>query len=438
MAGFRGTADAVSAFFGGDRIEEQAFNKEASRIMAAKNAQAMLNKRVLDAFVQSRQIKAQDEFPGLIDSFISGRKPGEAPDQTQIGNLVSGAAAAQGYSGNYSGNVDQMLQTLMRPELMSSRQAEGMTDPNAIVNAFFKPEQVPNVQKVGDLIVGNLYGDQPVVDEALTAANAKASASTDPSGNLALREREIARIMRQIDPETGQPFSPEKAGNIADGLLRFEISEATGKVVKTDVLNNSVTEIPITGGSSGMLPSPQPEDQTLYSLADNATGLANTAKDYWARGKTLLGGDADLEATQAIQTINTSLQSMIRALAINPRFPAYEQKRILEEIKIQPGWLTSPAVMRSRMESIAKSLTVRMENALRDANDPSAPEEVREGQRSNAIMIQNFLPQLGVPGYEGIVESPIATEFKSLPGWDDLTRVEQEEYITRTLRERGQ
>jgi hypothetical protein len=140
------------------------------------------------------------------------------------------------------------------------------------------------------------------------------------------------------------------------------------------------------------------------------------------------------------------MQSMIRALTVNPKFPVAEQDRILEEIKIRPGMFTSVAVMQSRMESIAQDLMLRAEQAERDAADQSMPQATRAAQRQNAADIRNFLPILGVPGY-GKVERPtiteeqrasLRTEYETLPGWQTLTPEEQDEFIERSWRERSQ
>jgi len=436
---FDGTRALAAAFGGGGTLEDASYSRAKQRLLTAASTQAQMDKRVQEAFMLTRQNENQQ---GLLDNPIDLRNPG-ALDNNNIMQLL----AAQGFSNpsNVVGALNEGAEFQNRGRLEQASLEEGFTDANAIARALQPtPQLTPRVDVKGGIGLTDQFTDQASLaePEILKALNAGSASS---SGTLALREREIARIMQQPDPETGVPFTAAKAGNIADGRLRYEQNDVTGKIDKIDTLNGTVTEIRRTGGTANAPQIAPEEGKTFYELANYATGIANSSSDLINRGLSLFGADVDTTETEAIQTINTGMQAMVRALSVNPRFPVAEQKRILEEIKIKPGFLTSPQVMQGRMRSIAESLTLRMQQAQRDADNPSLGQDIREAQSDNAVAINNFLPQLGVPGFGKVepagtitpeVRASAVQQLEALPGFGEMSPADQEELIERFARER--
>lgn len=404
MAG-EGVAGLVAALSGGGGLEQAAYDKAMQRMLDQKNTQAQIDQRVQEAYMLARQNEAQQGLDEVIQRFDPRN-----PDSVKA--LTSRLGLASGLTGNWSGNIENISNALVRPDVYQGRLDEGMTDPNALTNAFLKNEMVPGVAKIGDVVVDNLYSKSPTVNEPITNRMAAASAAGDKAGTKGVREQKIQDAMDLYGMDRGTAVA------FVDNYIKQDINEKTGNVVRTNILPEgaisipgygAATEIPMQGGTSGVAPASPPSGQTFYELANYATGIENSMQDLIARGVTLFGADANMDATKAIQTINTGTNEMIRALSINPRFPVGEIERLRQEIKMTPGWFTSPDVMRGRMESVAQSLTTRMRQAERDAADPSLSNDIRQAQSDNAVAIRNFLPQLGVPGYGGVGAPNITT-----------------------------
>lgn len=203
------------------------------------------------------------------------------------------------------------------------------------------------------------------------------------------RERKIQSLIEQGLPRA-------TASNIVDGNVDIKLNEATGRVVLTDLVTNTVTELPI--GSDVPDRVVVPADERLYDMADDGVaGLAATIAEAGSRVTGQVGLPVAEETTRKRQAIRTAQQDLIRSLSINPRFPVAEQERIRKEVDINPGAFDSPKSLQSRMKSIDKSLRTRLAQAQRDAGDANLPEELRSSQAQNASAIQNFLDVMGAP-----------------------------------------
>lgn len=209
-----------------------------------------------------------------------------------------------------------------------------------------------------------------------------------PSEAGDVRSRKIADLRRQ-------GLTDAQAVNLVDGHTRTEVNEKTGQLVTIDEVSRSAQEVPL---SSDLEPVPEPEPgRTLWDLAPAATGFTSGITGKVASAMSFFGVNPEQATTGAQQMFKTETQNLIRAMAINPRFPVGEMERIREEIDIQPKFFRGTGVLRERMESVGESLKRRMEQAERDAKDPNLDTETRQAQRSNASAIRNFLPILGVP-----------------------------------------
>ncbi|MBU8921796.1 MAG: hypothetical protein KOO63_08250 [Bacteroidales bacterium] len=201
------------------------------------------------------------------------------------------------------------------------------------------------------------------------------------------RDRKIADLVR-LNPSV----SLQKATKIIDGQAKIEVNEKTGNIVYTDLVNRTVEEIPFTT-ETPQTPTPVP-GETLRELADTATGPVATIAERVEKVRAFFGGDAG-EVTKARQRFKTEIQSMVRALSINPRFPVGEIDRIREEINIQPSMFQGEGVLVAKIDSIAASLRVRLAQADADAGNPNLDTVTRQKQGANASAIRNFLPILG-------------------------------------------
>jgi hypothetical protein len=432
-----GAADLVAALTGGQAIEQDAYGKAAQRIATAQATQALMDERMQKAYAQSRKNSQGEAFGNILSTLgpeLEGQNYQLLPEQ--VTNLYR-----YGVGGGVPDieNVLKGLQEqLMRQRVLQGRTDEGMTDPNAVINSYLKPELVPTVEKEGDLMIRGKYSAEPIIDALMTNENAIAGAKSDKSGSRGQRGDKINDYMSLGIPR------PEAIA-LADSKATLEINPYTGKMVYKNDLTGESYEVAMQGGTAGTdVPAPQP-DQTLYNLAEQGTGPGPVTQDLISRGLTLFGVASDMEPTEAMQTINTAKNEMIRALSINPRFPVGEINRLSEEINLAPGFLTSSATMRSRMESIDRSLRLRLKQAERDANDPSLSREIRQSQGDNAVAIRNFITQMGVPQGQGAApQAQITPEMRSraeaalidVPGFtDDLTPEKQERLIQLWIQE---
>jgi len=212
------------------------------------------------------------------------------------------------------------------------------------------------------------------------------------------------------------------AANLVDRNVRAEMTDA-GTIRFIDEVNRTAYEIPVeqmeTQQAGETIESKAQPGYTLYDQAVHATGPGSALAAVAAVPLAMMGLPYSKRTVMARQSMRTEVQNLIRALAINPRFPVGEQERIREEVNLLPGILDDPELMRSRMESLDSSLRRRMESARTDANDTGLPEDTRSSQKSNAQAIENFLDVLGVPKLpEGVPEGSVKLERKTKDGYD--------------------
>lgn len=141
-----------------------------------------------------------------------------------------------------------------------------------------------------------------------------------------------------------------------------------------------------------------PGRMTLWEAADAGTGLWSGITAGW----NVLGGNVGLpistETEQARQSIRNGVQSMLRALSVDPDDPAAREiDRIREEINILPTVANNPAVFKERVRTIDTYMRDMYRRAIADANDESLGVDLRRQRETLASEIRNFLPNLGVP-----------------------------------------
>src|SRR5690606_25202763 len=101
--------------------------------------------------------------------------------------------------------------------------------------------------------------------------------------------------------------------------------------------------------------------------------------------------------SEARQSLVNEKNDLIRALSINPKFPASEIARLDQEINIAPSLVDNPYLMQARMKAIDTSLRRRRDALERDAQDPRMPQSQREADLISVRDINKFLSILGAP-----------------------------------------
>ena len=208
------------------------------------------------------------------------------------------------------------------------------------------------------------------------------------------KEEMIRRTMRAYPG-----ISYQEAQSHADGITQIVTDPQTG----LHTLVNKITgqgRIIDTPLPTPQQPQPAPEGQTLQELAESGdvAGFAPAGRELWSTlAGQIPGVPVAKETIQARQRFRTELQSLVRALANNPRFPQGEMERIRQEINIAPSAWDSREALLARMQSIDVSLRQRLANEERASRDISLPLKARQDAARAANNIRNFIEIMGVP-----------------------------------------
>ena len=167
--------------------------------------------------------------------------------------------------------------------------------------------------------------------------------------------------------------SAERMGKTVDTLTQEEENALLGEY-KAAQKNGATPDLPDTI-------SEIPGEETLWnSLGWFTTGpLSVIPKTLGTLTGTMQGPVANR------QKFDSAKNTMLRALAENPRFPVAEATRIEKEIQINPNWWDSVTTLRTRMREVDRYLdgVVRRREASKD--------------EAGAMAIQQFRSWMGVP-----------------------------------------
>jgi hypothetical protein len=430
-----GAADLVSALTGGDRIEQQAYSEAAQRIVNAQAAQALMDKRVEEANRLARESAGQKATGRALAAFLTapGREVGTPLSEREMASLMM-TAVQGGVPLNQLGSAtDDINKMLLRGGAYNA--ALGNPDQFSDYNRFVfshNMEEMPAFEAVGDLAVRNLYGNAQV-DPALTEQMNQATARSDRSGAATEKERRILRLMQRIDPETGQLYTRQRA----EDLVLFEeviINPVTGEAAIHNSVSQTVEPIAPTGmGETPVMP-PVPLSESFYGAAPEGTGPRAIANDLWARGSSLVGGNPDFTATTAISNITTNLQQIIRGLSINDKNAVTEQERLLEWLKLEPSFFTSPATFRARISGLNDALMNKLEKSRYQATDQTLAPKLRRDAQNDVRTAMTALNVLGHPKWmwtqvpEDLKET-VRSELVAHPQWNTLSEEQKQELL---------
>lgn len=286
----------------------------------------------------------------------------------------------------------------------------------------------------------NAEQNKPPADFTLSPGQTRFSGTGQPIASASARDP--AREIKIQDIMDTFGVDRRTAVGIESGVLKPIADPVTGQTRLIDLTNNTFRETTpaapaapappapaplVTGPRANITPPPAADPapaapapapppptappQTLYELAATpvTTGLTPAALQL---GQNVLGQfGANIispELTERRQAFDTAQGELVRALAINPRFPVDEMRRIREELNIKPSALTDPQSLLAKMRSIDTSLRERLVNEERAGADASLPVEMRRNALRAAEDIRNFLARLGVPQGQAPAPAPAA------------------------------
>jgi hypothetical protein len=209
-------------------------------------------------------------------------------------------------------------------------------------------------------------------------------------------------------------LSEDLAVKIAYGQYTIKPNPVSGSVQVIDATGGIVKEVSVERDD---VPTPSPEKgKTLWDLATYATGPANTIEAGLSIPLAWIGATPFEKVVDARQTFATTNQDFVRALQNNKRYPIGERNAITEEISMIPTFMDDPKLMRIRINSLRDSLSLRAEQATRDASDPNNPAAFRGGAKQAASDINNYLAILGEPtapqyALDALAEDPSKIDF---------------------------
>ena len=155
-----------------------------------------------------------------------------------------------------------------------------------------------------------------------------------------------------------------------------------------------------------------PQEQTLYALADEATGIGPGAKAAAAKGLGPLGGYTAEATTTAKAQFLASENSLIEAFRLNPRYPQSEIKRIQSNIDIMPKFWDSAEQMRARMAGSRTFLETELASVEWNLQNPTITAKERSEEETTRRGIKRYLRVLGKPPEDISAEAVKANEGK--------------------------
>ena len=220
---------------------------------------------------------------------------------------------------------------------------------------------------------------------------------------LMLLQGQTAREIQITDVMNNYNISRKDATDVVDKLVILKTDPVDGR----QKLISVVTGNPVTPSadqrraetSSTEAAKPAVPTNTLWQLAsNNVTGLLAGAQAKAQPGTSQIGWDvARKRLLEDRQTFDLVSNELVRALALNPRFPVSEMDNIRREINISPNIYTSASALKERMRSVDNYLRNRLEDEKRTGQNKNLPPSVQKDALSAANSIENFLTKLGVP-----------------------------------------
>lgn len=217
------------------------------------------------------------------------------------------------------------------------------------------------------------------------------------------REREIGDLAADLEGQVPNPR--QKATRIVDGRARIEVAEDGSTALFVDEValasgeENAVQQLQLQQPNVPEQPEVEPAD-TLFGMVDQATGPTSTIRSFTAQIPFTNVSEEEREAISARRAFELTENELARGLVNNPRFPVREREAVINALNISPRFLDTKEAMQARLGAARDFLQTRLEQARRDAQDESLPQETREAQQSNAAAMERALSRIGDPAEE--------------------------------------
>lgn len=243
----------------------------------------------------------------------------------------------------------------------------------------------PLLKSSYEAIKGVVGGEEGSKDKAtnIRLPDGTVVAGMERSGQLLLRDG------------TPAPEGTSIAGTTKSGT-RMEINERTGKVLFIDEAGKTVKEVDISDAIDEVV-DPENGGPSLFQLAELGTGLGSGIRAAWG-SVPVIGELSPANQTEyARNQLTTSVQSLIKSLAVNPKYASTELERLRKEVAIEPSVFTTPTKLRARMVSINDYLVDELADNMKIYRNPNQSTEQREAAQQSINDIERFLDKMSVP-----------------------------------------
>ena len=260
----------------------------------------------------------------------------------------------------------------------------------------------------------------------------------DVAGATAGRQRDDEIASRVAELTRGGmtgPLVQETAAQIVDGVLRvelqedgslYQINDAMAASADPEVRKRAVTRLrpddPVAT-ITDLNPYDLPKGQSLMEAAELGTGIVNMFSEGLGRWVANFAPSALAEdRTAAVNVLKGADNLLIRAFALNPRYPVAEQERIRENYGINPKLGEPPAAMQVKIQNLDKFVERESAMLVRRINDPTSDDLSRLADKSTLAELKAFRGILFPSEYK----API---IQTLNDVVNLTRDELQRYI---------
>lgn len=303
------------------------------------------------------------------------------------------AAALESYQQN--GDID-IASKALHDALIS----KGYSEKDASVE--FHPDSAAATVATQDNYLKNNAPKDPASDYTIGdtrysgATNQPLATNPKQSDGSRQRDDEI-RDTTKILEGMGIPNAAEEAIKQVDGKIVFTVDPTGGAIYRTDKITGKTEEVEIKPANEQGDAPVIPYEQTLYALAEEATGIGPGAKDFLSKGLGPIGGYTDKATVAARSKFKSAENTLIRAFSLNPRYPVAEQNRIKENIQIKPKFWDSPELMRARMQGIRSFLEEELATSEYESKRQGIGRKRKMEEENTASDIKRFLRMLGKP-----------------------------------------
>lgn len=320
--------------------------------------------------------------PAAVPPQPAARSPGFLSGFMDFARANPGAMATLG-AGIMSGNTAQGIAAFGR----QAQQARGLQATSDFLRSTGRNDLADAIEQGMDPAVAIRFAERPQskVDQF----------GLPTSGSISQKARAL-----QL-----QGYDPQTALGIASGRFSVSINPQTGERSIVDMAEQSIVPLrsaqqPQQGAEVIETRETPQGSETLYGMADDATGAAATVQTGISNTLGQIPGPIGDAATspdviRAGQEFEQFKRGLIRALSLNPRFPVAEQQRI--ENLVPRGAMTAPDTLRQSLVSLDQELARIEAEAMAGMNDPNSPVKQRQADAATIRSVRAARARLGVP-----------------------------------------